>query len=82
MVAPASFVVQCTMDWFLFCLQACQPVQCNSMQTMKYISLIRVGFVFQPYSLLRCMAAYSVDGTLGFLTLHLGCLVGLFLLGR
>ena len=82
-VESSSFVVQCTVNWFLFCLQACQPVQCNSMPTTKYISLmIRVGFVFQPYSLLRCIAAYSVDGTLGFLTLHFGCLVRLFLLGH
>ena len=44
--------------------------------------MIRVGFVFQPYSILRCMAAYSVDGTLVFLALHVGCLVRLFLLGR
>ena len=66
-VESSSFVVQCTRNWFLFYLQTCQPVQCNSMPTMKYTSLmIRVGFVFQPYSLHQCMAAYSVDGTLGF----------------
>ena len=37
------------------------------MPTMKHISLmIRVGYVFQPYSLLQCMAGCAVDGSLGF----------------
>ena len=62
-----SFVVHCAKNGSLFDLQACQPVQCNPMPAVKYISpMIQVGYVFQQNLVLQCMDGYSDEATAGY----------------
>ena len=79
----SSFVVRRTENGSLFLnLQACQPVQCIPLPTMKYISLtIRVGYVFQTYLLLQYKAGYSDDAIAGCDT-SLSAVCPVMLLGR
>ena len=47
-----------------FSLQACQPVRCNPIPPMKYISpTIQVGHVFQQNLVLQCTNGNPDDGT-------------------
>ena len=60
----SSCVVHCAENGSLFDLQACQPVQCNPMPAVRYISpMIQVGHVLQQN---LCMDGCSDDGTASY----------------
>ena len=63
----SSFVVHCAENGSLFDLQACQPVECNPMPAVRYISpMVQVGCVNQQNLVLQCVDGYSDGGTAGY----------------